>query len=496
MIRAVLAATLLAACGSAAVPAGPDGGQAFDGGPDAGVPADGGLETDGGPAPDGGSAPDGGPGVDGGAGVDGGPVDGGAATWDPEAAPPSPASFPLGVQAGDVTSVAAVLWTRYAGTEALSLRVVEDSGSPGPAPLLHDLAVSPADGGFAHVDLGGLRPDTRYRFAFLEASGRRSPVGRFRTAPSPTAPAKVRFGATSCTHQNHRPFAPLSRAAEEKLDFFLLLGDTSYNDSAISRDQYRARWAENLSSTGYLDLFASTSHLATWDDHEVVNDWNGETVDPARLATARAVFFEMLAIRRQPPPNENRIWRSFRWGNAVEVFVLDCRSERRPSTRFTSAAEYVSRAQIDWLKAGLAASTAAFKVIANSVPIANFPGLFDLLANDRWEGYEAQRAEILDFIVGQGLKGVVWVSGDFHLGAVARIEPSGPRAAYYDILAGPGGQNGNPITATLGEPQFELATNTNNVVIFDADGTVDPPTLRLRFVDGSGQVFHEKTLTP
>ena len=29
-------------------------------------------------------------------------------------------------------------------------------------------------------------------------------------------------------------------------------------------------------------------------------------------------------------------WRRFRWGRTAEVFILDCRSERRPSTRSTN----------------------------------------------------------------------------------------------------------------------------------------------------------------
>jgi phosphodiesterase/alkaline phosphatase D-like protein len=435
---------------------------------------------------------------DAGIGADGGAtVDGGRAMWDPATTPEAAARFPLGVQSGDVTSASAILWTRYTGTDALRLRVVEATSSA-PYPIVLDLAATPAAGGFTKIEVGSLRPATTYRFAFVEDAGARgrSALGRFVTAPFANERVKVRFGATSCTDQDYKPFPTLSRAAGENLDFFLLLGDTSYNDPAHTREEYRARWAENLGSRGYLDLLASTSHIATWDDHEVVDNWDGETVDSGRLATAREAFFETLALARRPPPNENRIWRSFRYGRAVEVFVLDCRGERLPSTRQTPRAQYISAEQLAWLKSGLSASTAAFKIIANSVPIANFPSVFDLLANDRWEGYEAQREDILDYITANDLKGVVWLSGDFHVAAVVKVEPSGPRAAYYDILAGPGGQSGNPVTPVLTGSQFELATTTNNVVIFDADATVEPPTLRFRFVDGQGGVFFDKTLTP
>ncbi len=90
----------------------------------------------------------------------------------------------------------------------------------------------------------------------------------------------------------------------------------------------------------------------------------------------------------------------------------------------------------------------------------------------------------------------MFLSGDFHIAVVAKLEPSGPRARYYEILAGPGGQSGNPAVIVLTGDQFELAKTTNNVVIFDADATVSPPTLHFRFVDGDGGVFFEKTLNP
>ena len=58
-----------------------------------------------------------------------------------------------------------------------------------------------------------------------------------------------------------------------------------------------------------------------------------------------------------------RMWRSFRWGRTLELFVLDTRGERRPSTRHTPHAEYLSPAQFAWLTDGLARSDAAFKFV-------------------------------------------------------------------------------------------------------------------------------------
>jgi hypothetical protein len=49
---------------------------------------------------------------------------------------------------------------------------------------------------------------------------------------------KIVFGATCCLGQTNSPWYNLAKAAEERLDFFLLLGDTTYADSSQSLTQF------------------------------------------------------------------------------------------------------------------------------------------------------------------------------------------------------------------------------------------------------------------
>ena len=103
------------------------------------------------------------------------------------------------------------------------------------------------------------------------------------------------------------------------------------------------------------------------------------------------------------------MWKSIRFGHTAEVFVLDSRSERRPSSLASSAPTYISARQLDWLKGALMASPCVFKVMLNSVPISQFP--FSVFNLDGWAAYAAQRRELLEF-VDANVKGVVWLSGD------------------------------------------------------------------------------------
>jgi alkaline phosphatase D len=444
-------------------------------------------------------------GADGGAGLDGARADdaGGPDGAPPDAGPadagvvrpvvppddtPEVASFGIGVSSGDVTPRAAIVAARYDGLAPLAVAAWEMDGERY-VRQFGEFEVAPADGGFVHYELTGLSAGRHYRYAFFEMEGTtrvgRSAIGAFRAAIAPDSTERLTVGAVSCT-SNTRAKTTLERAGERSdIALFLLLGDTTYNDGASTLAQYRAKWAESLSSPGWLATRRSTSVLATWDDHEVDNDYNPEGAD---LSNPTRTFFEHLPLRRDAAAPD-RLWKSMRWGRTVEFFVLDCRSERLPSTRGTTD-QYISRAQMDWLKGALMASPCVFKLIANSVPISDFPTAFDLpsFQRDRWEGYPRQREEILRFIDDNAINGVLWISGDFHFASIGKVARSGVGANQTEVLAGPGAQSGNVAGLSLPREQFPWSSTTNNYTSFE----LIPSERRIRVYwhDGGGSVIH------
>lgn len=408
----------------------------------------------------------------------------------PETTPES-MSFPLGIAMGDATDSRAVAWASYSGTASLSLVVWKMSGTTYVREL-PAITVKATDG-VALADVLGLEAGAKYRYAFFEMEGEtrkaRSPIGSFRAAIAPGSKEKLTFGATSCIHQG-RALATLGQAAKLELDAFLFLGDSTYNDGAVSLPEFRNKWAQNFQVEHYRALRRSTSLIATWDDHEVDNDWSGD--DKSQRAAGIQVFYEMQPVQRNSA-DPNRLWRSIKWGDTVEVFVLDSRSERKPSTRTTADAEYISKAQQAWLESGLKGSTATFKLIMNSVPISNFPGVFDFASKDRWEGYAAQRTAVLKYIDDNKIGGVLWVSGDFHLASVGRVSPSGVGAAQIEALVGPGDNSANVLSYSLGKPQFDWASGTSNITTIELDPTTR--AVKLTWVDKDGKALKEQSYT-
>ncbi len=395
------------------------------------------------------------------------------------------AAFPSGLRVGDALPTSAIVSCR--STEpTLTLRVAV--GTEDGWEELEPVVNITVGNGVAQFELENLQADHAYSLAFYAADGsRRSRASRFRTALDPRGNRIVRFGATSCLGGNE-PWPTLSHAAGQRLDFFLMGGDTIYADWGFNVFDFELKWEQANGVPGLQDLASSTSLIGTWDDHEVDNNWSWNS---AGIETR--VDAAMLAFRRGMPqrigPGGTGIWRQLNWGKTLDVFVLDSRGERRDGN-------YVSAEQLTWLMEGLSASTARFKVILNSVPIIDFSGTLveQTEAQDRWQGFPAQRSQLISHIVDQPIEGVLFISGDFHIGGVATVDPEdAPGAGLIEVLAGPGGSPIN-MFANLIQPGPRLLSVVKvwNYVLFEADP--EKGTIVLRFIADDATVIEELEL--
>lgn len=398
----------------------------------------------------------------------------------------SPKKFPTGVMAGDAEpdpgdakKSRAVLWTRYTGKKK-QLRVRVRETAPRRGRLAFDTdPIAKVKDGFVHFDAGGLEPGTRYEYVFYEKiddkKEARSPVGHFCTPIGPDELKPVVFGGTSCTFQHdqriHLTNRNLRRAARRSdLHFFVHAGDQLYcdapkTDPALTLSGYRKKYKHAFTRPGMKRLHEAFGMYTTWDDHEVFNGWIGPhdtakshklnpTVEkPENRKKLEKImrwgvrsFYEHQPIRKNNR-TDRRLWRSFRWGQTLEIFILDSRAERNLDA---DKYRYMSKAQEDWLIEGLQKSEAAFKFILNSRPIGYFHGrpkppkkLHRPAADYRWtEPYiVAQRDRIL--AEARKVPGVWWLSGDVHFATAGLVEPGKPKKGENrvgEVLMGPGGQ--------------------------------------------------------
>ena len=386
-----------------------------------------------------------------------------AASPTPEPAPTpgeAPVVFTHGVASGDVTPESAILWTRTDRQATLSVEIALDADFQ-EIVLDQEVAASAESDFTVKVQVGSLQPQTLYFYRFRRG-GSVSDAGSFRTPPIPGVSASVRFaysGDSDGTQVNgERPFGDflvLERARQDNLDFFIYLGDTIYSDSSLrgglgpaaSLDEYRELYKANREVRALRRLLAATAFYVNWDDHEVRNDFDGQTVEPNLLANGRRAFQEHMPIGEHA--EDVGFFRVFRWGQDVELIILDERSFRSADAAAactdpaTGSADVVptlpadlrtafdlppepppgcldalndptrtmlGAAQKQLLKETLLRSDATFKFIINELAIMEFFAL----PYDRWEGYAAEREEILNFIRDNSIENVVFLTTDHH----------------------------------------------------------------------------------
>lgn len=419
----------------------------------------------------------------------GGTDTGGADTGDPGGTEPEPFdfsaytedidTFPTASITGVIEQVSAVAGTTANTAGPFRLVLVDEDFA-----LVSEQDVVPSSTGSIRVSLTGLAPGQRYAWALLE-DDRRSAVAQFLTAPPDGSLDPLTVGISACNGSSNDPWPSLQALAAERVDLFLHLGDMAYNDAATTEAEYRDSWRWYLSGDGFRQVYASAGMLATWDDHEVTNDWDPDSVEATRVQIAKDSFFEHLPSWQS---SEGHIWRSYRWGLTAEIFLLDCRSERVPDSRERDDAEYISAAQLEWLTAALADSPCHFKIVMNSVPITNMPWIWDIAASDRWEGYAAQRTALLDHLRDNAIENVWFVAGDFHVNFTGLVQPDGDGvlARTYEIACT--GGNSNPLGWSL-EPfypaQFQFSNAESRAVTLRFDPDLDVVIVRFHNDDGS-----------
>ncbi|KAB2892963.1 MAG: alkaline phosphatase, partial [Burkholderiaceae bacterium] len=206
--------------------------------------------------------------------------------------------FALGIASGDPTPDGVVLWTRLLPAEpgaaqgplTVHWEVADDAGfrrivQRGQAQAL------PEWGHSVHVELRGLAPDRWYHYRFLHGDAV-SATGRTRTAPAPgELPARLRLAFASCQRWEHGHYAAWRHVAADAPDLVLFLGDYIYEyatpkeTSGLARvhalrtaqtlADYRDRYALHKSDPLLQAAHAACPWSATWDDHEVQNDYAG-----------------------------------------------------------------------------------------------------------------------------------------------------------------------------------------------------------------------------
>ncbi|MDQ3155116.1 MAG: alkaline phosphatase D family protein [Actinomycetota bacterium] len=414
----------------------------------------------------------------------------------PLAASPATAAdspyFTHGVASGDPLPTAVVLWTRVSPTTDSK----PGSGHGPSAAVTWQVATDAAfdnlvkNGSFTTTaardhtvkfDVTGLNPATQYWYRFSFA-GSYSPVARTRTAPAFTADVqRMRFGVLSCANLQAGWFSSYRYlAARDDLDAILHMGDYLYEygngeygygnknvdirphqpaHEVLTLADYRQRHAQYKQDQDLAALHMKYAFIHTWDDHETANDtWTegAENHSPetegdfiARRQASLTAYDEWMPVRlggTVEVGDTTKVYRTFRFGNLIDLSMLDLRSYRNaPGEEFSleigvtgdPKRVIAGDEQLEWLKGNLSSSPARWKLVGNPVmitPVLIPPlpqAVTDALQSvgggllptegvpyntDQWDGYSVERKKLTDHIANNKIQNIVFLTGDIHTG--------------------------------------------------------------------------------
>lgn len=369
--------------------------------------------------------------------------------------------FSLGVASGDPLPDGVVLWTRLApdpltvggmpnrkvpvrwevATDESFRRVVRKGNTFATPELAHSV----------HVEVDGLYPAHEYFYRF-KTGPELSPVGRTKTGPRLDASVgALTFAFASCQNYTTGYYAAYRDMARQDLDLVVHLGDYIYADAgggasdpdtarvgatprAHTLAEYRNRHAEYRTDPDLQAAHAAFPWVVTWDDHEIKNGWAGADAGPdlrELMENGFRAYYEHLPLRpsRMPRGPSMSLYRRFTFGDMADFNVLDTRQYRDDQVDcapedsqdgYCPAAVDPSRTilgdeQERWLLQGLDRSTARWNVLAQQVVFAEVEGNNGVAGGgDQWDGYAADRRQILEFVGARRPSNPVVISGNIH----------------------------------------------------------------------------------
>lgn len=396
-----------------------------------------------------------------------------------------PGPFAHGVASGDPLPDRVIVWTRVMPERMTSpvdavrwavavdpeMRVVVASGVQTPGPE-HDHTVK--------VDVTGLDPATTYYYRFTLGSAH-SITGRTRTAPAPGSPTEhVRIAAMSCSSYWSSMWSGFENLADRNdIDLVVHLGDYIYDfpdaDELVrsrvgfddithpdNRDwldlaEVRRRYALWRSDPQFVRAHQQHPWTIVWDNHDIDPEYGVEVPTPGidasvgttTLADTTRAFHEWTPTRPVRPDGSGEfvlvddgsypvpedpllVYRRLRYGDLIDIFAIDAQSgleryglEVDSSHLHGAEPSLLGKTQFEWLTAGLAESTARWRLIANQAWFspADIPTVVEgvrmpQLGIGRWANFADERTALVRHLRGDDgghrVRNTIMVSGDAH----------------------------------------------------------------------------------
>lgn len=311
-------------------------------------------------------------------------------------------------------------------------------------------------------------------------------------------PPEFNMALGSCTYINEgqydRPgnsyggeYEIFKSVLDKKPDAMLWLGDNIYLRPAdwFNRTGYIKRYTHTRSLPELQELWSACNHFAIWDDHDFgPNNATGSWYQKDLALEMFELFWANPTFGYSDLPGTMS---AFTYSD-VDFILMDNRFNR--TENYNKGEKHIfGRKQSDRLIDLLKFSRAPFKVVATGGQFLNTAQVYENHSN-----YNAERDYILRRINEEGIKGVVFISGDRHHSEVSKHKLSNGDYVYeFTVSPLTSGPNTN-VTET-NETQVEGSLiQERNFAIMNVTGKFRERVLSIQFYNVKGKKIFNYTI--
>lgn len=303
---------------------------------------------------------------------------------------------------------------------------------------------------------------------------------------------RIAFG--SCANQKDSLFI-FDTLQKHHPETFIFLGDNVYLDNQ-NKDTICLKYDSLAHKSAFQRLKATTPILATWDDHDYgLNDAGKELPFKELSKIVFLDFFgEAACSNRWKHEGIYDVRYIKQDGLTIQILLLDTRTFRDSLTHFNGgpvsrdtlnywpeyspnisiSSELLGEAQWVWLETQLM-MPADVRVVCSSIQFAHsFNGY------ESWNNFPFERKRFVDLITCTQASGVVFISGDVHLGEISKSEID---AGYplYDITSSGLSMKWHAPTYNLNRIAGPVMQNNFGLLTVKRQNNI--PTLKFQLID-------------
>jgi alkaline phosphatase D len=271
-------------------------------------------------------------------------------------------------------------------------------------------------------------------------------------------------------------------------DFFVHTGDIEYYDRlrpyAKSRELARFKWNRIFAMPFQRQFLENVSSYFMKDDHDTLKDdcWPGQHFGDLTWEQGLAIF------REQVPMGEST-YRTVRWGQDLQVWMVEGRDFRTPNKQPDGPGKTIwGRKQKEWFFQTVKESDATFRILISPTPLV---GPDRANKNDSYanKGFTYESSEIRAFLGDQ--KNMYVICGDRHWQYVS----VDPKTGVREYACGPSSDaHAGGFNESLRTEMHRYLRIKGGFLLVTVERAEEKPTITFRHYGTDGRIYHEDRL--